>query len=85
VGQVRPGRQLLLLVEWDDDRFCRDGQLTLFDLLGSADRRLIAYAGADNETHPCVIPIWRTFVSSHLADADSHSAAHWTYRAGLAS
>jgi dienelactone hydrolase len=36
---------LLFSIQWDDERFERDGQLDLYDRLGSADKRLHAYPG----------------------------------------
>ena len=41
---------LLFVMQWDDERFDRQGQLELFDQLGSRDKRLHAYPGqhADN-------------------------------------
>ena len=32
-------------LQWDDERFERDGQLDLFDRLGTHDKRLHAYPG----------------------------------------
>lgn len=63
----------LFHMQWDDDRFARDGQLELFDLLGSTDKRLIAYAGGHNDTHPSAIPIWRAFIRDHLAKPDTET------------
>lgn len=54
-------------VQWHDDVFPRDGQLTLFDLLGSADKQLIAYPGPHGETRPEAITTWRDFIAGHLA------------------
>lgn len=36
---------VLFTMQWDDERFDRDGQLDLFDRLGSKDKRLHAYPG----------------------------------------
>jgi dienelactone hydrolase len=58
----------LFHLQWDDDRFTRNGQLELFDLLGSTDKRLIAYAGGHNETHPAAVSTWQAFIYEHLAD-----------------
>lgn len=51
----------LFHVEWDDEIFPRDGQLALFDLLGSGDRGLVCYRGAHAETKPMAIARWRDF------------------------
>ena len=40
---------VLFSMQWDDERFDRDGQLELFDLIGSEDKRLLAYPGAHAE------------------------------------
>lgn len=57
---------VLFHVQWDDELFPRDGQFALFDLLGSAEKQLIAYPGAHGETRPGAIEMWREFISSHL-------------------
>jgi dienelactone hydrolase len=49
-----------------DEIFPRDGQLALFDLLGSADRQLIEYTGPHGETRPEAITQWCDFVASHM-------------------
>ena len=59
----------LFHIQWDDDRFPRRGQLALFDLIGSADKRLIAYSGGHDETHPSAISAWQAFAATHLGDA----------------
>jgi len=56
----------LFHVQWDDELFPRDGQLALFDLLGSRDKQLIAYTGAHGETRPAAPAAWRDFISGHL-------------------
>jgi len=38
--------------QWDDERFDRDGQLELFDILGSTDKRLHAYPGRHADDGP---------------------------------
>ena len=58
----------LFHVQWDDDLFPRRGQLALFDLIGSADKRLIAYAGVHDVTHPSAITAWQAFVADHLGE-----------------
>jgi hypothetical protein len=56
----------LFHIQWDDEVFPRDGQLALFDLLGSPDKQLIGYAGTHAETRPEAITVWRDFISRHL-------------------
>lgn len=56
----------LFHVQWDDEIFPRDGQLALFDMLGSADKQLIGYAGAHGETEPAAIARWRDFIAARL-------------------
>jgi dienelactone hydrolase len=58
---------VLFHVQWDDGIFPRDGQLALFDLLGTADKRLIAFPGAHHETRPAALGLWRDFIVSQLA------------------
>jgi dienelactone hydrolase len=41
---------VLFLVQWDDELFPRDGAFELFELLGSADKRLLAHPGGHGET-----------------------------------
>ncbi|ETX02988.1 MAG: hypothetical protein ETSY2_34400, partial [Candidatus Entotheonella gemina] len=36
---------VLFSIQWDDERFDRDGQLDLYDCIGSKDKRLHAYPG----------------------------------------
>lgn len=43
---------LLFTMQWDDERFDRDGQLELFDSLGSTDKRLHAYPGKHADDGP---------------------------------
>jgi dienelactone hydrolase len=56
-------------LQWDDEIFPRDGQLALFDVLGSPDKELTAHVGAHADTKPLAIVRWRDFVVSHLAPA----------------
>lgn len=57
----------LFHLQWHDEIFPRDGQLALFDLLGSPDKQLIGYAGPHGETKPQAITLWREFIARHLA------------------
>ncbi len=56
----------LFHVQWDDELFPRDGQLLLFDLLGSPDKRLIAFPGRHGDTHPDAVTGRRDFVVNSL-------------------
>jgi hypothetical protein len=58
-------------VQWDDELFPRDGQLALFDALGSSEKVLIAFPGRHGETNPAAPPIWRDFVVAHLRPESS--------------
>lgn len=57
---------VLFHMQDDDERFPRDGQLALFDALGSPDRHLIRYPGTHATTDPAAIAAWRAFVTAHL-------------------
>ena len=57
----------LFHVQWHDEIFPRDGQLALFDALGSPDKQLAAHTGPHAETKPAATALWRDFVSRHLA------------------
>lgn len=57
----------LFHMQWHDEIFPRDGQLALFDVLGSRDKQLIGYPGAHGETTPGAVALWRDFVCRHLA------------------
>ncbi|WP_345432538.1 dienelactone hydrolase family protein [Actinoallomurus vinaceus] len=57
----------LFHIQWDDEVFPRDGQLDLFDRLGSQEKQLVGYAGAHSETRPTATTLWRDFISGHLA------------------
>ena len=57
----------LFHLQWNDEVFPREGQLALFDLLGSAEKELIGYAGPHAETKPAAFALWREFVARRLA------------------
>lgn len=57
----------LFHIQWHDEIFPRDGQLALFDLLGSPDKQMSCYAGGHSETTSAAMTAWRTFVCRHLA------------------
>jgi hypothetical protein len=59
----------LFHLQWHDEIFPRDGQLALFDGLGSRDKQLIGYAGTHAETKPTAIILWRDFISRHLVSS----------------
>ncbi|MGE5288137.1 MAG: dienelactone hydrolase family protein [Micromonosporaceae bacterium] len=63
----------LFHIQWHDEIFPRDGQLALFDFLGSQDKQLIGYAGTHGETKPGAITLWRDFIAGHLAPAPESS------------
>jgi dienelactone hydrolase len=56
----------LFHLQWDDELFHRSGQLDLFDALGSADKRLIAYMGGHTVTLPEAVGRWQDFVLTYL-------------------
>jgi len=59
----------LFHIQWYDEVFPREGQLALFEALGSRDKQLIGYAGSHAETRPEAIAYWRDFVARHLRAA----------------
>lgn len=58
---------VLYHVQWDDELFPRDGQFELFDLLGTSDKRLIAFPGPHGTSTPEAVHAWCEFVTRHLA------------------
>lgn len=56
----------LFLMQWDDELFDREGVLALFDLLGSADKRLYANPGGHAETPEHVRDIGLDFIAAQL-------------------
>jgi dienelactone hydrolase len=56
----------LFHVQWQDEIFPRSGQFALFDLLGAADKQLIAFPGRHAETPANALPVWREFVVRRL-------------------
>jgi dienelactone hydrolase len=56
----------LFHLQWHDEIFPRDGQLALFEALGSTDKELIAYNGPHAETRPRAVARWRDFIAGHL-------------------
>ena len=63
----------LFHLQWDDELFPREGQLELFEHLGSITKRLIAYNGAHGDTDASAPSIWAEFIASQLRpDARVH-------------
>jgi dienelactone hydrolase len=58
---------LLFAMQWDDERFERSGQLALFDLLGSKDKRLHAYPGLHSDNGPEAFAVQAAFLKRYLA------------------
>jgi hypothetical protein len=63
------------LGSWHDEIFPLPGQLALFDLLGCADKRLIAFPGKHAETPADAVPVWREFVVRHLLGGSGEKAS----------
>jgi dienelactone hydrolase len=57
---------VLMHMQWDDEVFTRDGQLELFDLIGSPNKQLRARPGPHGFTHPEDEQSWVSFVARHL-------------------
>ena len=58
---------VLFMVQWDDERFERNGAFELFDLLGSADKRLHAHPGLHGELPAEGRDATREFLARYLA------------------
>jgi dienelactone hydrolase len=57
---------VLFHVQWDDELFPRDGQFELFDMIGTLDKRLIAFPGPHGAAAPAAVHAWCEFVTHHL-------------------
>ncbi len=57
---------VLFSIQWDDERFDRDGQLDLFDRLGSSDKRLHAYPGVHVDNGPESFEVQAEFFKRYL-------------------
>jgi len=57
---------VLMHMQWDDEVFTRDGQLALFDLIGTSNKQLHARPGPHGFTHPEDEQSWVSFVARHL-------------------
>ncbi|MFJ9535665.1 dienelactone hydrolase family protein [Streptomyces sp. NPDC101225] len=59
----------LFHLQWHDEVFPRDGQLALFDALGSPEKELIAYSGPHTGDKDHAVARRRDFVRRHLLKA----------------
>jgi len=57
---------VLFVMQWDDERFERQGQLELFDQLGAQDKRLHAYPGQHVDNGPEAFEVQAAFLKSYL-------------------
>jgi dienelactone hydrolase len=57
---------VLFTVQWDDERFDRDGQIELYESLGSTDKRLHAYPGRHSDDGPEALEASAAFLSRYL-------------------
>ncbi|MGQ4807426.1 hypothetical protein NKDENANG_00774 [Candidatus Entotheonellaceae bacterium PAL068K] len=57
---------VLFVMQWDDERFERHGQLELFDRLGSKDKRLHAYPGQHIDNGPEAFDVQAEFLKCYL-------------------
>jgi dienelactone hydrolase len=57
---------LLFVMQWDDERFDRNGQLELFDRIASKDKRLHAYPGLHIDNGPEAFDVQAEFLQRYL-------------------
>jgi dienelactone hydrolase len=57
---------VLFAMQWDDERFEREGQLELFEMLGCRDKRLLAYPGLHSDDGPEVFEVEAAFLQRYL-------------------
>jgi dienelactone hydrolase len=57
---------VLFSVQWDDELFDREGQFELFDLIGSEDKRLLAYPGKHAEYGEETVEMHAEFLERQL-------------------
>jgi dienelactone hydrolase len=57
---------VLFVMQWDDERFDRQGQLELFDQLGAHDKRLHAYPGQHSDNGPEAFEVQAAFLKRYL-------------------
>ena len=62
---------VLFMMQWDDERFERDGQLDLFDRLGARDKRLHAYPGQHADNGPEAFEVAAAFLKRYLERAET--------------
>lgn len=58
---------VLYVMQWDDEMFDRDGQLAVFDALGSEDKRLLSYPGGHDDTPDEGLRFARQFLVRELS------------------
>ena len=59
---------VVFIMQWNDERFTRDGSLALFDLFGTRDKRLLSYLGAHAEMPEEGRKAGRAFVAERLKE-----------------
>jgi hypothetical protein len=57
---------VLFTLQWDDERFDRDGQIELYESLGSVDKRLHAYPGRHADDGPEALESSAAFLRRYL-------------------
>jgi dienelactone hydrolase len=57
---------VLFTIQWDDERFDRDGALDLFDRIGSEDKRLHAYPGLHGDNGEEAFDVQAEFLERYL-------------------
>lgn len=57
---------VLFVMQWDDERFERHGQLDLFDRIGAKDKRLHAYPGQHADNGPEAFQVQAAFLKRYL-------------------
>ena len=57
---------VMWVVQWNDQQFDREGSLALFDLLGTPDKRLIAFPGLHAEAPDESTALTREFLGREL-------------------
>lgn len=57
---------VIFMVQWNDERFTRDGSLALFDLIGTRDKRMLTFLGAHAEMPEEGRRAGRAFVAERL-------------------
>ena len=58
---------VMWVVQWDDQQFDREGSFALFDLLGTANKRLIAFPGRHGEAPDESTALTREFLARELS------------------